>query len=88
MENQLSLFPEADPNALPDPIPAKCPKCGYNWIGRDAIVAPTLSNCCCFWCSSPLRAHRGEKDFLIPDKHRDTTQSSALERMQRLIRAL
>lgn len=38
------------------PIPAIC-KRGHNWTGRDAIRAPSLRNCLCFWCGTPLRPH-------------------------------
>lgn len=38
------------------PIPARCTR-GHAWIGRDAIRAPSLRNCCCFWCGAPLRPH-------------------------------
>ena len=34
------------------PIPAQCPRCKYSWVGRDAIRAPSLANCGCFWCGS------------------------------------
>ncbi len=34
------------------PIPAYCQKCGHEFLGREAITAPSLQNCICFWCSS------------------------------------
>jgi hypothetical protein len=40
------------------PIPAQCKgPHKHNWTGRDAIRAPSLGNCCCFWCGAPLRPH-------------------------------
>lgn len=39
------------------PIPAKCPKCKFDWVKRDAIRAPSLMNCRCFWCGSRLIRH-------------------------------
>lgn len=39
---------------LNNPIPAKCAKCNYQWAGRDAIRAPSLKNCSCFYCGGRL----------------------------------
>lgn len=39
------------------PIPAKCTGCGFDWVGRDAIRAPSLDNCSCAWCWNTLRPH-------------------------------
>ena len=36
-------------------IPARCPQCKRTFEGRDAIHAPSLTNCHCFYCSAPLR---------------------------------
>lgn len=41
---------------LGNPMEAGCEKCGYLWVGRDAIRAPTLRNCSCFWCHGRLIA--------------------------------
>ena len=38
------------------PIPARC-KRGHDWVGPDAIRAPSLHNCRCFWCGAELRPH-------------------------------
>jgi hypothetical protein len=39
-------------------IPAICAGCGYLWVGLDAIRAPALAGCRCFWCGGRLRALR------------------------------
>lgn len=39
------------------PLPAKCPKCKRVFVGRDAIRAPTLANCCCWRCHTRLIPH-------------------------------
>lgn len=39
---------------LNNPIPAGCAKCNYRWIGPDAIRAPSLENCSCFYCGGRL----------------------------------
>ena len=39
------------------PLPAKCGKCGRNWVGRDAIRAPSLRQCRCFYCGGKLLPH-------------------------------
>lgn len=41
---------------LSNPMPARCVGCGYQWTGRDAIRAPSLRNCSCFWCHGELVA--------------------------------
>lgn len=38
-------------------LPAKCSKCNRAFVGRDAIRAPSLRQCCCFWCHGPLVPH-------------------------------
>lgn len=37
-------------------IPAKCVKCGRDWVGRDAIRSPSLA-CCGCWCGGKLIPH-------------------------------
>jgi len=39
------------------PLPAICPRCRRAFVGREAILAPSLANVCCFWCG-PSRAIR------------------------------
>lgn len=39
------------------PLPAKCAKCKRDWLGRDAIRAPSLLNCRCFLCGGHLKPH-------------------------------
>jgi hypothetical protein len=39
------------------PIPAKCPRCKREFLGRDAIRSPSLDNVCCFYCG-PNRSQR------------------------------
>jgi hypothetical protein len=39
---------------IKNPIPSICKNCKYKWVGRDAITAPSLYNCICFWCKGPL----------------------------------
>lgn len=39
------------------PIPAQCKKCKRDWVGRDAIRAPSLHNCRCFLCGGEFRPH-------------------------------
>jgi predicted Zn-ribbon and HTH transcriptional regulator len=39
------------------PIPAKCTKCKRNWTGKDAIRAPSLKICRCFYCDGELIPH-------------------------------
>ena len=34
------------------PLAAQCRRCGHEFIGREAIKAPSLQNCMCFWCHS------------------------------------
>ena len=70
----------------PHPIPAKCPKCGYNYVDKDAVVSPDLSGCRCFWCHAELRPHRGERDFRISDKHEETRQGQAWTRHKHILR--
>lgn len=82
--SQLCLFTDAEADGLPRSIPAKCVKCSFNWVGKDAIVSPTLDGCLCFWCGSRLRAHRGAKDFARPDKHEDTPGGRAWAKHLRL----
>lgn len=43
-------------SGMPRPIPAVCAnrRCGFHWCGRDAIRAPSLEMCRCFWCGSKL----------------------------------
>lgn len=48
-------------------IPAKCSKCGYDWVGRDRIYAPSLRNCYCFWCGGKLKKHPAFKGFLTAE---------------------
>lgn len=52
IEYQLSFI-------LDNPIPAECVRCGYQWVDsdkyKDAIRAPSLDNCACFFCWSGLR---------------------------------
>jgi hypothetical protein len=38
-----------------NPIPACCLKCKRRFEGRDAIGAPTLEMCRCFYCGGNLR---------------------------------
>ena len=71
---------------MPDPIPAKCRKCGYNYVGKDALVSPNLSSCRCFWCHSELLPHRGERDFRVKDKHEETPQGRVWRRHKRILR--
>lgn len=83
---QLALDIAVSPaDALPTPIPAKCRKCGYNWVGRDAIVSPSLDCCRCFWCDGELRPHRGERDFAIEDRHAETRRVKAVEKHFRVV---
>lgn len=40
------------------PIPAQCKgKHNHPWVGVDAINAPSLRGCVCFWCGAELRPH-------------------------------
>lgn len=39
------------------PLPAKCGKCKRVFIGADAILAPSLKTCRCFWCHGHLKPH-------------------------------
>lgn len=39
------------------PLPAKCSKCGRVFVGRDAIRAPSLENCSCWYCWGKLKPH-------------------------------
>lgn len=39
------------------PIPAKCSKCRRVFVGRDAIRAPSLDNCSCWYCWGKLVPH-------------------------------
>lgn len=39
------------------PIPAKCSKCKRVFLGKDAIRAPSLDNCCCWYCWGKLVLH-------------------------------
>lgn len=41
---------------LENPIAALCSGCGYRWTGRDAIRAPSLRGCSCFWCRGEMVA--------------------------------
>ena len=81
---QFCLFAEGEADGLPEPKPAKCVKCGFNWVERDALRVPTLAGCLCFWCGGRLRLHRGEKDFAQPDKHEDTSGGRAWKKHLRL----
>lgn len=81
---QLTLFHGFEADGLPPPIPAKCPKCRYDWVDKDAIRAPSLSGCCCFWCHSLLRPHRGRKDFALADRHDETRGGRAFASYLRL----
>jgi hypothetical protein len=45
------------------PIPAKCSKCKRVFLGRDAIRAPSLACCSCFYCHGKLIPHPDHKDF-------------------------
>lgn len=39
------------------PIPAKCPRCKREFLGRDAIKAPSLDRVCCFYCGPNRSVH-------------------------------
>jgi hypothetical protein len=41
---------------LGNPIAARCVRCAYFWAERDAIRAPSLRGCSCFWCHGELVA--------------------------------
>jgi hypothetical protein len=41
---------------LGNPIAARCVRCAYFWTERDAIRAPSLRGCSCFWCHGELVA--------------------------------
>ena len=84
MSSQLTLFSPVESSGLPLPISAKCKKCGYNWIGNDAISAPSLLGCLCFWCHGELRAHRGERDLIKADTHEETRMGKAWENYLRI----
>ena len=79
MSDTPSLFDDTDFSAAT--YPAKCKKCGFNWVGKDAYDHPDLTHSRCFWCDGQLRAHRGEKDFAVADKRADTRRSLAAERI-------
>lgn len=46
------------------PLPAKCSKCRRTFVGRDAIRAPTLANCSCWYCWGKLVPHPGYPDVV------------------------
>jgi predicted Zn-ribbon and HTH transcriptional regulator len=58
-DNLIKEIEEAEEYTLAElvPIPAKCAKCKRNWLGRDAIRAPSLDNCRCFYCGGQLKPH-------------------------------
>jgi hypothetical protein len=62
---------------LSRPIPAKCPKCKRAFLGRDAILAPSLDNVCCFYCGpnrgTRLVLHPDHKGFIDAKSHRAMT---------------
>ena len=82
--NQLTLFSTAEASGKYAPIPAKCRKCGWDAVGRNAVSAPSLAACFCYWCLGPLRAHRGERDFAIADNHEETKTGMAWEKYLRI----
>jgi hypothetical protein len=45
-------------------IPAKCPKCKRNFIGKNAIRAPALDCCCCWYCKTRLVPHPDYPGFV------------------------
>lgn len=82
------------------PIPARCEKCGYDWIDgiktvsrqimklfplradpgpimcRDAIRAPSLRGCRCFWCGGRLLPHPDHPPVIDAETARKTHQPS------------
>lgn len=84
------------------PIPAKCRKCGYDWIDavrppcanvirlfphlrndpprmvRDAIRAPSLEMCRCFWCGGRLKPHPDYQPAKQPKATPDHDRQPAL----------
>lgn len=80
------------------PIPARCAKCGYDWVDgvktpsrqlvrlfplardlgpvvcRDAIRAPSLRQCRCFWCGGELRPHPDHPPVIDAETARGTHQ--------------
>jgi hypothetical protein len=46
------------------PLPAKCSKCRRVFVGRDAIRAPSLDNCSCFYCWGKLKPHPDYPDVV------------------------
>lgn len=60
-------------------IPAYCPRCKRSFLGRDAIRAPSLDNCGCFYCGSVkhvrLVLHPEHKGFIDAKTRREMKEA-------------
>ena len=63
-------------------IPAKCPRCKRSFLGRDAILAPSLDNVSCFYCGptrpTRLMIHPDHKGFVTAKLARELDKAALL----------
>lgn len=78
---QLSVF-----DAPLEGIAARCNGCGFRWVGRDAIRAPSLAGCRCFWCAGELVEFAGATEAGWLDGPKGPRASKA-ERCRRTVNA-
>jgi hypothetical protein len=81
--------PAFDPEAVYDaeeysaeelvPLPAICPsrKCRAEYVGAEAVLAPSLDNARCFYCGSALRPHGGYPDVVGAKERRARLRAAA-----------